>query len=88
MTYAITHNGNDYTLMLDHSMASYGQPVLVDSNGIAYGTDDAVSPDSIDIFGDPYQLTARLVVANWARSHMPDDYAQLDLRILRFAGLL
>ena len=76
-----------YVLTTEHPASSYGQPVLVDSSGQAYGPDDAIEPAFTDIFGETCTPTARMLVANWARSYMPEEYVALDKAILRFAGL-
>ena len=87
METTITHDGISYTLTTNHSTSSYGQPVLVDADGVGHGPTDGIGEPYTDIFGEPGQLTARMVVAHWAKSHMPDEYRKLDPRVLRFAGL-
>ena len=46
------YNGKwiNYRLTTDHAASSYGQPVLVDDDGTAYGPADVISPESADGF--------------------------------------
>jgi len=77
-----------YRLTTIHPASSYNQPVLVDAYNIAYGPADVVEVNNPDIFGERTERTAAMIVAHWCKSHMPDDYAQIDPSIMRFAQLL
>lgn len=76
-----------YRLTTNHPASSYNQPVLVDKNDRAYGPADVVETVDPDLFGGRSERTASMIVANWCKSHMPDDYRQIDQSIITFAHL-
>lgn len=86
-TTIIDQAGNTYLLTVDHPDSSYGQPVLVDQNDKAYRPIDVVEVINPDLFGERCQRTASMIVANWCRSHMPDDFVHIDAKTLVFCGL-
>ena len=68
-----------YTLTTDHSASSYGQPVLVDETGRAFGPADIVVPGTKDGF---FQSTTaadavRSAYGNWADGRPEDAVADI-----------
>ena len=59
----IVTNNAEYILTTDHAASSYGQPVLVDANGTAFGAVDRIEAERAVDFGDLFDApTARDLV--------------------------
>lgn len=65
-----TQQFGNYLLTTKHPQSSYGLPVLVDSEGVAYSAEDAVMQDNgVNIFGEPMVITGKTIVMTWADEH-------------------
>ena len=69
-----------YTLTTNHSASSYGQPVLVDETGRAFGPADIVVPESGKGFfaATTAADVVRAAYGNWADGHAEDAAMDID----------
>lgn len=85
----INAGGRTYTLTDEHSSSNYGQPVLLDQDGVSFGPWENVidNPNGKMPGGEgyTYQVAAR-AIASYARDDHPDDLDVLDL-VKRFEAI-